>query len=282
MMYTLSAPDGGTYSYRLAEKNLGSKSDRRGTCDFAGSLGLTGFSPRYHEWSTFPAGPCMVDQGQVFEGGKGGKAMKGRQTSVSQSQLSTIACIDLHQDNHFTRLIMTTRTLPMELQSNISHTAVAPSADRASIWLCSLRANSFQRVKLLSGNYRVDFDASRPTEQISFTACDREMRDRIDVEPIRLTPDPLEPLVGTICLARLKAFSTVRERDDNGGPLESVYGIELSNRQTSTVSLSVAEDGQIETQFGPYHSCDPLNLDRQGQPTLSTQAPPSIPHRQPH
>jgi len=224
--------------------------------------------------SPFPAGPCMVSQGQVFEGGK---AIKGRQTAVFHSQLSTIVHIDLCQNNHLARPPMTTRDPTMELQSNLPYTDAVPSHDRASCWLRSWDPNSDQVVKVLPGNYRIDFDGSRPTEQLSITACDRDLNDRTNVEPILLTCQPLERDEDLNPTARLVIFPAAPERDDRREPLEGVYGIELSHNATAYVSVTA--DGQIEEPRGDDISCDPLYLNSRGT-IPSTRAPPSIPHRQ--
>ena len=132
-------------------------------------------------------------------------------------QIATTAQIDIRQ-NDCTTFIMTTRTpTTMEARSNVPYTAVRPSADRASIWLCSLDANSYQEVQVLPGIYGIKFDASKQSEQVTFTAYDRRERRRTDIEPVRLTCSPVETIDDSISVARLKAFSTCRRRDIDGG-----------------------------------------------------------------
>jgi len=236
--------------------------------------------------SPFPAGPCTVGQRQVFEGGK---AIKGRQTGFRHSQLSTTVDINPHQDNHYTILIMTTHALPMASRSNIAETAVCPVFDAASIWQCSMDANSFQQVTFVPGHYRIKFDAAKPTEQDSFNECDEDWNIRTNGQSVKLTCSPLEELddpestLSESAIVRLKALSGVRQRDihgDCGTPLENAYEIYLSHN--SQVFLSVDGDGQIEEQSGDRYSYRPLFMDSRGKTIQSKQARPSIPHRRPH
>jgi len=184
---------------------------------------------------------------------------------------------------------MTTHALPMASRSNIAGTAVCPIFGEASIWQCSMDANSFQQVTFVPGNYRIKFDAAKPTEQVSFNECDEDWNIRTNGQSVKLTCFPLEELdepestLPESAIVRLKALSGVRQRDivgDGGTPLENAYEMYLSHN--SQVFLFVDGDGQIEVPSDSCYSCHSLFMDSRGKTIQSKQARPSIPHRRPH